>query len=98
MVANGFKDTYVYGSGANDFLTYNGSTMAELFTSWSAYSYVKLSGMVRYYDKFSQVTVNSGNDAADAAIMYDSRGNDRYTGDQGRAELSGTGFAILPWV
>ncbi len=48
--------------------------------------------MVRYYDKFSQVMVNSGNDAADAALLNDSRGNDRYTGELGRAELSGTGF------
>jgi hypothetical protein len=92
MVANNFKDTYVYGSGANDFLAYNGSTMTELFTSWSAYSYINSPGMIRYYDRFSQVTVNSANGTGDAAIMYDSRGNDTYTGSPGRAELSGSGF------
>ncbi|MBL8826026.1 MAG: hypothetical protein JNM18_03515, partial [Planctomycetaceae bacterium] len=92
MVANNFKDTYVYGSGTNDFLVYNGSTMSELFTSWSSYSYINSPGMIRYYDRFNQITVNSDNGTGDAAVMYDSRGNDTYTGSVGSAELRGTGF------
>ncbi len=69
MVANGFKDTYVYGSGANDFLTYKRLYDDELFTSWPAYSYVNFQAWFATTTSSVKLWSTAATDAADAALL-----------------------------
>lgn len=90
---NNFKNIITYGLGGADAITFNGSASNEVLTSLSSvFSVLFSTQTLQYFVGYPSVTVNSGG-GTDQAVMYDSTGDDTFTGSFTSSVNSGTGFS-----